>query len=412
MSILAQCGFGRGNKIERGLESAVIEGVIMSPRDERRDRLEQTVTLWNRDYPHSIIFFDPQFYAAALNVPRDGHLSEYDYYNNNNGLGRTHFSGTRIHRYVQECLDYQHKSFQDRVRFLISPTVLFDGFRDFWSQVALNMAVESADYHAIMPDDPAPLLLSIVVSETAFQTMDAMEEFLDALTELDVEGFYLIIRRNANSIQNAMEAASFGRLLYFCYILSELNEYKVIAGYSDWHSFLLKVVGVAHTACGWYQNLRQFSLARWQPPTGGRRPLKRYSSLPLLSCPLIIPEVQDIYLANLLPRVLTGTDYDSILSSGPSKGETSWSDEVSCLAHWFSLDAVSQQISKQPNISARIQEAERIMQNAHTLYRHLENNGISFDPQTGPDHIAEWRTSLQEFCGIAGIQRTAGGQSN
>jgi hypothetical protein len=403
MSILAQCGYGRGNKIEQGLELGVIRGIIMSPRDERRDRLEQSIKQWRRESLKPILLFDPQFYAATLNAPRDGHLSEYDYYNNSNGLGRTHFSGTKIRRYISECLDYQSETFGDNVSFLLSPTVLFDDFRDFWSQVALDMAVESAEYHATKLQNPQPLLISIVISETAFQSIEAVEEFLDLLTELDVEGFYLIIRRNANSPQNAMQASLLSRFLYFCYVLAEINEYKVIVGYSDWHSFLIEAVGVIHTACGWYQNLRQFSLSRFQPQIGGRRPRKRYSSAPLLSCPLITPELQDIYLSRLLPRVLSGSKHDSILIDGPSNGESRWSDEISALAHWFSLSTVLGRISAQTNTTARIQEAELMMQKAQTLYRQLRSNGISFDSLTGPNHISEWQTAVQEFRGIARI---------
>lgn len=404
MSVLAQCGYGRGSRIEQGLANGVIGGVIMSPRDESRDRLEYAIAQWRQNYPGAEVLFDPQFYAATLNAPRDGHLSEYDYYNNNNGLGRTQFSGTMVRRYVQECLDYQHRTFRENVTYLISPTILFDGFRDYWSQVALNMAVESSDYHSTELVNPRPLLISIVVSESAFQTMEAMEEFLDALTELEVDGFYLIIRRNATSLQSAMEAASFGRFLYFCYVLADINGYKVIVGYSDWHSFLIEAVGAAYTACGWYQNLRQFSLARFLPSIGGRRPRKRYSSAPLLSCPLIIPELQDIHLVDMLPRVLSGSQYDLILSTYPSAGAAQWSDDISSLAHWFSLGAVSQRISGQPDTPSRIREAERTMQNALTLYRQLESLGVSFDPQTGPDHIPEWQSAIQEFIGIAGIE--------
>lgn len=152
---------------------------------------------------------------------------------------------------MQECLGYQHNTFKDSVTYLVSPTILFDGFRDNWSQISLNMAVESLDYHSTMLENPRPLLVSIVVSETAFQTIDAMEEFLDALTELDVEGFYIIVRRNANYPQRAMESTLFSRFLYFCYVLAEINRYRVIVGYSDWHSFLIEAVGVSYTACGW-----------------------------------------------------------------------------------------------------------------------------------------------------------------
>ncbi len=403
MSVLAQCGYGRGSKIDQGLDDGVIEGVIMSPRDEARDRVEQAIAQWGRDYPDAVVLFDPQFYASTLNAPRDGHLSEYDYYKNNNGLGRTHFSGTRIRRYVRECLDYQHATFGNDVSYLVSPTILFDGFTDYWSQIALNMAVESAEYSSTELDGSQPLLVSIVVSETAFQSMGAMEEFLDALTELDVEGFYLVIRRNANFLQNGMEAALFGRFLYFSYVLAAINEYTVIVGYSDWHSFLVESIGAAHTACGWYHNLRQFSLARFQLSLGGRRPRKRYSSAPLLSCPLITPELQDIYLAGVLPRVLSGSQSDSHLVHGPSGGEAYWTDEVFCLAHWFSLNAVSRRITSQQNVAGRIQKAGQIMHDALTLYRQLGSVGVSFDPQTGPDHIGEWQGALQEFRGIAGM---------
>lgn len=402
MSILAQCGYGRGGKIEHGLNDGVIHGVVMSPRDERRERLEQDIKGWGNSHPNSLVLFDPQFYAANLNNPRDGHLSEFDYYNNNSGLGRTHFSGTRIQRYVKECLDYQHQTFGTNLAYLISPTIHFDSFRDSWSQIALNMAVESADYHSNI-NSAQPLLISLVISETAFQTMDAVEEFLDALTEIEARGFYIIVRRNSTSVQNAMESAPFGRFMYFCHVLTTINEYDVIVGYSDWQSFLLKAAGVTYTATGWYQNLRQFSLGRFQPSSGGRRPRKRYSSAPLLSCPLINPELQDIHLANLLPRVLSGSSYDSILRNGPASGEANWSDEISCLAHWYGLNTLSQRLSAFPTQLQRIQEAERFMQNALTLYAQLGSQNVSFDPLTGPDHIREWQDSLQEFRALIGL---------
>lgn len=401
MSILAQSGYGRGNKIEQGLADNVIQGVIMSPRDERRDRLEQAINDWVSTYPNALVMFDPQFYAATLNTPRDGHLSEFDYYYNNSGLSRTHFSGKRILNYVKGCIDYQHLTFAQNVAYLISPSILIDNFRDSWSQIALNMAMESTDYHASL-SNPQPLLISIVLSETAFQSMDAVEEFLDAVTEIDARGFYVIIRRNASSPQNAMESTAFGRFMYFCHVLATINEYDVIVGYSDWHGFLLNVTGVTHTATGWHQNLRQFSLSRFQPSLGGRRPRKRYSSAPLLSCPLITPELQDIHMANFLPRVLSHSRHDIILQNGPSSGEGNWTDEVSCLAHWFSLNSLSQQIEAQTTLSTRIQEAARLMQNALTLYGHLANQGVSFDPSTGPAHIREWQDSLLEFRSLTG----------
>lgn len=402
MSVLAQCGYGRADKIEQGLTAGVIDGVIMSPRDENKDRLEAAILQWGKDYPNANLLFDPQFYATTLSAPKDGHLSEYDYYNNNCGLGRMHFSSSRIRRYVQECLEYQFNTFGDNLSYLISPSILFDDFRDYWSQVAINLSVESADFHSGLTKPP-PLLISIIVSETAMHSLDALEEFLDALTELEVNGFYLIIRRNANTLQHAMEAASFARFMYMCYVLAEINEYTVIVGYSDWHSFLLESIGVNFTACGWHQNLRQFSLARYLPPTGGRRPRKRYSSVPLLSSPLINPELQDIYMAGLLSTVLTGGENDAILSNGPSAGEGKWSDLIAAITHWKCLSSLAKQITPGSTVTDRLQRSLGFIQTAQNLYTRLAHSGINFDPSTGPHHLLEWRTAVQEFKSIARV---------
>lgn len=402
MSVLAQCGYGRADKIEQGLTAGVIDGVIMSPRDENKDRLEAAILQWGKDYPNANLLFDPQFYATTLSAPKDGHLSEYDYYNNNCGLGRMHFSSSRIRRYVQECLEYQFNTFGDNLSYLISPSILFDDFRDYWSQLAINLSVESADFHSGLTNPP-PLLISIIVSETALHSLDALEEFLDALTELEVNGFYLIIRRNANTLQHAMEAGSFARFMYMCYVLAEINEYTVVVGYSDWHSFLLESVGVDFTACGWYQNLRQFSLARYLPPTGGRRPRKRYSSAPLLSSPLINPELQDIYMAGLLSEVLTGGENDAILSTGPSAGEVKWSDLIATITHWKCLSSLANQVAIGSKVTERLQKSLGLIQTAQNLYTRLAHSGINFDPSTGPQQLFEWRAAVQEFKSIARV---------
>jgi len=405
MGIIAQCGYSAGAKVRKGLIDGVIRGAIASPKDESPERLEKFIPGLRQEFPSSLILFDPQFYAATLNNPRDGHLKEYNYYVNNNGLRRTNFSGTAMRRYVGSCLRYQQSAFGDNLSYVVSPTVLFNDFRDPWSQVSLNLASESVDYHGSELSEPQPLLVSFVVSETAFQNLDAMEEFLDALTELDCAGFYLIIQRNANSPQHAMEAITFGRFLYYCYVLAEINRYEVIVGYSDLHSFLLRAVGVMHTASGWFQNLRQFSLARFQQSTGGRRPRKRYSSTPMLSCPLIQPELEDIFLEGLLPDVLSGSIHDDVIANGPADGEANWNDEISCLAHWYSLYESSQLVTTSPSPNQRILYANRLINNAELIYQQLLMHGIGFDSQTGPNHLKEWGQSIQEFCLLAGIQQ-------
>ena len=325
--LLAQAGYGRGQKIHRALDEELIDGVILSPKDERRERLEECVRELSEVHQGAWIMVDPQFYATTVSVPRDGRLPEYDYYSDHAPLSRTQFSPRQIAGYVRACLDYQFDQLPG-ISHLISPSVLFDDFRDSWSQIALNMAEASIDHHDELSGAP-PLLVSIVTSELALRNATGLGEFLDALSGLDVKGFYLLVNRSSSSYQLAMDPRAMENLLYFVHVLSHLNDYSVVVGYSDWLGFLLHAAGASATATGWHQSLRQFSMTRFEPAVGGRRPRKRYASSPLLSGPLIAPELEDIFRTGLLREALTGSDYDAILLPSPASGEARWTDEIS-----------------------------------------------------------------------------------
>jgi hypothetical protein len=401
MSILAQSGWGRSDKLEKGLDFNVIDGVIMSPRDERKDRLEKSIVQLRKDYPNSKILFDPQFYATTLSSPRDGYLEEFDYYKQNTGLRRTHFAPSDIQKYVKQCMDYQFNTFSNDLSYIISPTILFDDFSDAWSQISINLAVESKKYYSKL-SSPPPLLISIAFSENALNSLSSIEDFLDSITELeDIEGFYIIVRRNSSTLQHTMDNLS--HLMYFCYVLAELNQYHIIVGYSDLISFILHSSGVKSTACGWYQNLRQFSMSRFLPTTGGHRPIKRYSSTRLLSILKINPELEEIFKVGLLDQVLSNTENDDILLTGPALGYENWTDEMSCLNHWGSLTSLLRRISASSSIKEKLDTAQEIIQKALNLYTQLNHAGINLEPTTGPNHLDSWLDSIKDFRTIVNI---------
>jgi hypothetical protein len=398
MSILAQCGYGRGDKAQHAILEGIIDGVVLSPRDESRSRLENDISHWRKASPQSIVLFDPQFYVATLNDPRDGHLGEYEYYSNNNNLGRTQFAGSLVNKYVKSCLGYQHRTLGNKLSYLISPSVLIDDFRDYWSQIAIDMGVESMRYCAGLTK-PKPLLVTLLVSETAFLSESALDDYLDVLTELEVDGFYIIINRTPGVLKASIESRSFSRIMYLCHVLATINKYTLIVGYSDWYGFLLESVGVRHTACGWYHNLKQFNIQRFLPSSGGRQPKRRYSSLPMLSSPLIATELQDIYLAGKLSDVLSDTPYDSIISNGPAGRESSWTGEIACLEHWATLAKLSKRIAAKSRVKDKIEEAKLSIVNAQALYNELALSNVTFESSTGagPRHLEEWLRAIEEF---------------
>jgi len=394
--LLAQSGYGRGNKIHSAFGENLVGGVILSPKDERRERLEECVSDLRRDYSNPWIMIDPQFYAAALNSPRDGRLPEYEYYADHAPLSRTQFRPRQIGGYVRSCLEYQNNL--PGLSFLISPGVLFEDFQDSWSQIALNLAEASIEAHVDLGPQ-APLLVTILLSEHTLRNGSGMGEYLDAISGLDVHGFYLIVSRSSSSYQAAMDVRSMENLMYFIHVLSTLNDYKVVVGYSDWLGFLLHAAGATATATatGWHQSLRQFTMARFEPAGGGRRPRKRYSSMPLLSNPLIAPDLEDIYRTGLLREVLSGTDYDATLQSGPANNENRWTDDIGCLAHWGAVGGAIASIESQRRPVAKVAAALELIEDAQQLYGRLLHRGVNFEPQTGPNHLNSWRESLMAF---------------
>lgn len=396
MALFAQHGHGKSDKINRGIEAGILDGVIMSPKDEIPTNLTAYVNELRSRFAELPILFDPQFYVTTVTPVRDGNLPDYSFYSN--GLTRGNFiSSNDIERYVRETLDYQ---VQLPISFLISPTVLFDDFQDPWSQISLSMAQASINYYSTLSNAP-PLLLSLVFSETALRSSERMGEFLDMISGFETAGFYIILRRSNDQYMTQIDPVVLENFLYLIYVLSELNNYEVIIGYADIIGILLHAVGAKVTACGWHSRLRQFSLARFQPATGERAPRGRYTSMPLLNSILIIPELDSIYRAGLINEVLSGTSYDSIIRVDPANA--SWTKDISCLHHWEALHRIIISMTAGA-VSQRLSSISSLIGRAKAIYARLIQNGIIFEQHSDPNHLDQWQRSIQNFKTSTGIQ--------
>lgn len=395
MLLYAQHGYRKSDKINRGFHGGILQGVIMSPRNESPGNLTSYISELYKTFPKVPILFDPQFYVSTVTPVRDGNLPDYDYYQSE--LTRRNFTLRDITQYVRDTLDYQKGL---PVSHIISPTVLFDDFRDPWSQIALHMAQESINYHGSLRKAP-PLLISLVISETALRSVDSLNEYLDLISLLNVQGFYIIIRRETTRYTPQMEPGILENLLYLVYTLSEINEYKVVVGYADVIGILLQAVGAYATACGWFNSLRQFTLARFQPTTGGRAARARYTSIPLLNSILIIPELVSIYDVGMIDDVLTGTSFDSVLRSNPA--DANWILDQSSMHHWEALSNTIKRIKKS-NVRDRIVTILKMIASARALYSRFSQNGVVFEQFSGPGHLDQWKRAISNFQSKAGLK--------
>ena len=217
---------------------------------------------------------DPQFHIGTVSSANLGMLERYAHFKD--GLTTGSFSPAAIRNFVDGTLIWQDAL---DVSGIISPTVMVDDLTSRWAQIALNLAQEAVEQYA----GNNMLLIGLVVGESALRQRAQVDELLDSLTQLDVGGFYLVVRRDSEMYRQHYDSEVLSSLMHVCYSLAALNGYQVFVGYTDMATLLLHSVGVTGTGSGWSQGLRQFTLRRFRKNTFGNQPRPRYSSLPLLN---------------------------------------------------------------------------------------------------------------------------------
>ncbi|CAA6603176.1 conserved hypothetical protein [Rhodospirillaceae bacterium LM-1] len=390
MALLAQHGYGKSTKIDTALAEGFIDGAIFSPRDETPINLANYIESVVNGYPGKIFFVDPQFYASTIQEPKLGKLSDYEYFRPELTY-RNFVAPASITRFVSDVLEYQRGL---SVTHICSPVVAFDSFIDRWASVALTMAQASIQNH-LQSGDSRPLLISFVISEQAFRNASELDDFLNIITDLDCDGFYIIMKREDGEFNQTIHQDALTGLLYLNHILTNLNDYTVFHGYSDFISIPLHATGATGTACGWQFSLRRFTLRRFQPSGGGRQPRPRYSSLNLFNSILINPELDQIAAQRLLRSVLTGTNYDAVLGARLPPSSAPWSNETSSLHHWQTLKIGIDRIIALRSGAQRLDEFSRLLSTASAMYQNISHQRIIL--QSSTTHISQWITGFGDF---------------
>ena len=385
MTIMAQHGYGKKDRIDRGISDGSIQGVIMSPRDELPHNLASFLSALRVINPRFERLVDPQFHVGATSSTRVGNLSKYPHYRS--GLTPTSFSSTNIQNFVRNTLQLQN---QMDVTAIVSPTVVVDELSSQWAQIAMMLAQETLHQH----DGSQPLLISLVVREDVLRQKMSVDGWLDNLTQMDVDGFYLIVLRASETYGQRYDPDVLASLMRVCYSLAEINRYRVIVGYSDMVTLLLHAVGVTATASGWGLGLRQFTLQRFQERDGGRPARSRYSSLPLLNS-IYVTELGGLYNSGIINSALSDTPYDARFIGGRNPENVAWTPDDSSLHHWYVLNALSHSLVG-TTIEERLNSARDTIAQAATAYS-LIGGQVPFSTQTGQIHLTEWLNAVEIF---------------
>ena len=191
-------------------------------------------------------FSNPQFFVSVLTPANDRFLGDYPYYSP--ARAAKDFIGSRkIAAYAKDVIDFQAERIFTRI---VSPTVLVRSFSDQWSQISLQLADASIEYHESL-ENKVPLLVKVLLSESALDSRDELDAFLDVLTSWDVHGYHLTIARDDPTYDQTMDPDRMAHLLYMIYVLGDRNGFEVICGYCDFIGLACRAAGANAFANGW-----------------------------------------------------------------------------------------------------------------------------------------------------------------
>lgn len=347
MSLWIQHGYGKGRKIEELLETGSLGGVILSPADETPEGLARTVSsLQGED---TSVLMDPQTYVWGI---PDGAARRHE----DVGLAVPSLNWSMAPRDIQALVERivgLNRSLG--IPEVLSPASLQRGFDDVWTSLALQFArttVEAADQESVR--------VSVVLDESALSDWDSAERWLDVVTALDAQGFYIIVSRPRDAYLRAWDVPRLANLLRIVYRLGILNQYSILLGYTDLDGLTAIAAGAEGIASGWYQSLRLFSESKWQPSTGGRQAKPRITSDVVLS-PLLLDEASEVARSAFGDEVFPFPEFRSTLASRPGTIglSQSWTQHLEALRILVgNLEAVGGPRERTDNLLERLQLAQ------------------------------------------------------
>jgi len=394
MQLLAQHGYGNGDKIERGLEEELLDGVIFGAKDITPEKLASTLGKIEEEYPDSVRLFDPQFYASLIAAQPGARLGSLV------GEGSHPYFEARRRRDLErddqvvadiiEVLNYQIGL---PVSALIAPNIVirrsFDSIEGTIAKTFLRCAADEVEVN-----DGRPLYATLAVSAAALNDKIEMQNFLQEITELEnpPDGFYLLLEKPDSSIVSPLtEPDVLSRWMLMSHTL-KLNGFHVINGYTDALSPYLAAAGSDAVATGWYNTQKSFSLKKFEPVSDfARRPIQRYMSAALLKS-IRYTELHD--LRDRFPEVLNGLSLDDCYD--PEEGSAPDSLTNEALQNWQGINAMNLH-AVEDDVYASLESCRGALDEAEEIYGRIQEYGLTMRDRSSAAHINAIREELDAF---------------
>lgn len=334
MNIFAQHGYGPKDKLSRGLEEGCIAGTVFSPRYLTPDKTRDTVAQL-RDFGGQLLM-DPEFFATAYlrhQQPHLGTLEQWDYFQppRRGDL----ILGTVIPEIIGCCVQAQSDvGFED----WIAPNIYVRAADSMDSGIALNFVANARK--AADEVGKGKVFATLALDRDVFLDGVGFRDIVDALTAINnpPDGYYILVGSGISPSSSDQIRSDIyhpdviAGWMYANYALS-INGARVINGCCHLLGPLLGVCGAEAAASGWFSGLRQFSMGKYvKSGGGGRTPVIRYVSTPLLSH---IRQSDFLDYQSVIPEIASNTPSDTIYN----REEPSRTEEA--LQSWEAIQALS-----------------------------------------------------------------------
>ncbi|MBF0491396.1 MAG: hypothetical protein HQM15_01270 [Deltaproteobacteria bacterium] len=391
MKLFAQHGSQEGEKINEGISQKLIDGVIYSPRDVSFEKLEKKIQDISKSSPSIELYFDPQFYASFL-IKQDGaklgyledDYTEYFQHTRRSQLERE----SEVVNIISLALQFQKKL---NLTAYIAPNILIHrSFDSIEASISKDFIRQAAEVHHTKIKDNKPLYVTLAVSREALTDKNDFFEFLNEVTMLETppSGFYLLVAARSNEARSDIYNPDVIAAWMMLNHTLKLNGFEVINGYSDILTPFLGIAGGSAGATGWWSNLRNFSIDRFNPlNSGGRLPIQRYLSINLLNR---ITHFELSALKGKVPSIINGLETDKIYQ----QDEPARNQEV--LQSWQSLKKLNGMLASGTQIEG-LKAMKQLINKAKETYDQIKAVPSALDTKSNDEHLEPLEEALRLF---------------
>lgn len=386
MQLYLQFGWGMMGLVRELLASWQGGGVILSPRDLKKDQLiglGKDVTTYGSES-----LLDPQCYARDADHAR---LRSHRYWQLYAGTSTNQILSAQGAEPMLEELGRLNRDIS--ASRIILPGLLARSVDADWLRLQEVMIQEGRRIFGEMP-----LLATVALSAESLKNEHDVEAVIDAASKWDVQGFYVVPETPGSYLVD--DPAWLANLLFLSAGL-RLHNKPVIVGYCSHQMLLLACARVDVVCSGTYLNVRSFPPDKFyeqEESTPSRRSTWYYTPHALSEYKLHFLDIADRsgILSELRPDALMPQEYSQSLFSGAAPSTVNWR-EPDAFRHYLGCLNVQASAATLSSFEGTVDHHLRLLNDAESTLQRYAASGVLGSDRDFRERVDVNRSALTLF---------------